>query len=204
MPRQQETGLTPNLPRKRDLMEDQNTETQEQEQTQETTETEVQDVTQEGSGDDKERARQGFEQRQAAKRLKALEDELAGYKRRDEDARKAKLTEEQRLKEETDNLRQENERLKTERLQTKVAAEFKLPPALAARLIGSDEEALRADAAELAKLLPKPKAGTVTDPVNGTNGKPVFKRSQLRDPEFYRANEAAIKLAAREGRIVNG
>ncbi|MBW3622705.1 MAG: hypothetical protein KY468_04770 [Armatimonadetes bacterium] len=182
-------------------------ETQEQETAEETQEEQTQETTESTSTettDDKEQKRQGFEQRQAAKRLKSLEDELAGYKRRDEEARKAQLTEEQRLKEEADTLRQENERLKTERLQQKVAAEFKLPASLAARLIGSDEEALRADAADLAKLLPKQKAGNHTDPTREQGNLPTFKRSQLRDIDFFQKNKDAILQAQREGRIVEG
>lgn len=137
------------------------------------------------------------------KQFEDLQKELDGYKRRDEDQRKAKLTEEQRLKEERDQLAADNEKLRQEAMRTKVAGEFKLPPALAARLIGSDEAAMRADAAELAKLLPKPKVGSATDPVKDGQQPPTFKRSQLRDPAFFNTNRDAILQAQRDGRITN-
>ena len=124
------------------------------------------------------------------------------YKRREEEARKAKLTAEQALQEERDALAQENTRLKQQGLQSRIAAEFKLPASLAARLIGSDEDSLRADAEELSKLLPKPKAGSPTDPVREQNGKRVYKRSELQaDPTLARSPE--VRQAAREGRISN-
>ena len=135
------------------------------------------------AGDDKERNRAGYEQRQTKKQLEELQKELDGYKRRDEEARKAKLTEQQRLKEEADQLRADNERLRTERLQQKIAAEFNLPASLAVRLIGTDEDALRADAADLAKLLPRPKAGTGTNPASDQSSVPTYTRAQLqKDP----------------------
>lgn len=154
--------------------------------------------------DEKKRNREGYDQRKAAKEAEELRKELDGYKRREEDARKAKLTEEQRLKEDHDSLKAENERLKADSLRNKVAAEYKLPASLAARLIGSDEAAMRADAEELAQLLPKTKIGGATDPAKEAGSKQTFTRSQLRDRAFFLKNEAAIKEAYREGRIVEG
>jgi hypothetical protein len=98
--------------------------------------------------DTKERNRAGYERRLLEKQLEALRRENEGYKRRADEERKAKLTEEQRIKEERDQLQAEVDRLRVERMQAQVAAEFRLPTTLAARLIGTDEEAMRADASE--------------------------------------------------------
>ena len=136
------------------------------------------------------------------KQLDDLRKENDGYKRRQEDERKAKLTEEQRLKEEHAAAIAEVEKLRGERMRDKIAAEFKLPDSLAARLIGTDEESLRADAEELAKLVARPKAGTNNNPANGTGNKRVYKASELNDRKFYLANEKDIMAAYQEGRIL--
>lgn len=154
------------------------------------------------AADPKAQSREGYEARKARQEADALRQELEGYKRREDEARKAKLTDQQRLQEERDQLAQENERMKIERMQNKIALEFKLPPALAARLIGTNEDALRADAEDLAKLLPKPKVGTTTDPVREPGNAKTYKRSELAaSPELARSPE--VLQAAREGRITN-
>ncbi len=60
--------------------------------------------------------------------------------------------------------------LETTRL--KVATEYRLPPELASRLRGDDETAIRADAADLLKALPKgsrqPGIGNVAEPPPST------------------------------------
>lgn len=157
------------------------------------------------AADKKEESRTAFLLRQLQKEVGELRKENEGYKRRADDIRKASLTEEQRLKEDNDALSREVERMKLQALQQKIAAEFRLPASLAVRLIGTDEEAMRADAEELAKYVPRPKSpGGPTNPDKGNAGsKPTFSRTQLRDPAFYKANEAAIKEAAKEGRITN-
>jgi hypothetical protein len=151
----------------------------------------------------KEQSRRAYELRQKAKRADDLEKELEGYKRREDEARKAKLTEEQRLKEERDEAVARATKLESDILKQKVAAEFKLPSALVARLIGTDEAALRADAEELAKLLPKPRVGSTTEPVReGQQGPRIYKRSELmNNPELARSPE--VMKAYQEGRIVN-
>ena len=56
-------------------------------------------------------------------------------------------------------------------LRSKVAAEEKLPAALADRLTGDDEAALRADAQALAKLIaPAAPPAPLADPGSGSNG----------------------------------
>ena len=150
---------------------------------------------------DKDKNRDGYEQRKAKQEADALRKELDGYKRREDEARKAKLTDDERLKEERDSLAAENERLKLDRMRDKIAAEMKLPPALAARLIGTDEESMRADAEDIAKLLPKTKVGTAADPVRDNQGVPTYTRAQLRaDPDL--ARKVAADLPAGKCKVV--
>lgn len=54
----------------------------------------------------------------------------------------------------------------------------------------------------LAAQAPKPNPGVVPAGARAT-GPATFTRSQIRDPEFYAANEKEILKAAREGRITN-
>jgi hypothetical protein len=150
---------------------------------------------------EKQDNRAAYEARKAREDADKLRKELDGYKRRDEDARKSKLTEDQKLKEERDELAAENSRLKAERLQQKIAAEFKLPDALASRLIGTDEDALRADAEELSKLVALRRGGSVTDPAreNGQKAR-IYTRAELQaDPKLAASPE--VKQAAIEGRV---
>lgn len=159
--------------------------------------------TPEPTPDEKERNRLAYEQRKNQERLKALEDELAGYKRRDEEARKAQLTKEQRLEEERDDLAKKVAELERKALVGKVAQEFKLPEALAVRLQGTDEAALRADAEELAKLIVK-RVGDHRDPLpQGGGSKPTFTRAQLQDIQFFREHEQEIREAYADGRITS-
>jgi hypothetical protein len=144
--------------------------------------------------------RAAYDARKLAKELDDLRKENEGYKRRDDDARKAQLTKEQALQEERDTIKAENDRLKADRLKDKVAAEFKLPPVLAARLIGSDEESLRADAEELMKSIPKPVAGSPTNPVREQGSARIYTRAELaKDPTLAASPE--VRQAAREGRV---
>jgi len=153
--------------------------------------------------DPKPRSENGaaYEARKANERAKALEKELEGYKRRDEDTRKAKLTEDERLKEELKIAQDKVARLETKALQDKVAAEYKLPPVLGARLIGSDEDSLRADAEELAKLLPPRRGGSPTDPARDTGQKTrIYTRAELQaDPKLAASDE--VRQANAEGRV---
>lgn len=154
------------------------------------------------AADSKAKNREGYEARKSKAEAEALRKELEGYKRREDEARKATLTEQQRVQEERDTLAAENARLKQTAMQQRIAAEFKLPATLATRLIGTDEDSLRADAEDLAKLMPKPKVGTPTDPVRDQGGKRSYKRSELQaDPALARSAE--VLAAAREGRITN-
>lgn len=147
--------------------------------------------------------RAAFEMRQLQQRLETLEKENQVYKRRADEERKAKLSEEQRLREERDELAQKVERFRVAALQEKVAAELKLPSAFAPLLVGSDEDALRAHAEELSKFLPKPRVGSPTDPLRDAAKGRVYKRSELAaDPKLAMSPE--VLQAAHEGRVVAG
>jgi|SRR5579871_593033 len=139
----------------------------------------------------KEAARQGYEQRQAQKQLEAMRIELEGFRRRAEEERLAKLSEEQRAKEELEAIKAETARLQQENLRRKVGAEYRLPEAMISRLVGGDEAALRADAEELANLLPKPKVGASIDPVqHNPSGARVYTLDELnKDPLLARKPE---------------
>lgn len=112
------------------------------------------------------------------------------------------------LEEEVRSLREAVEREKLEAMRSRVGQAVGLPLTLHSRLIGTDEESLRADAEELASVLAvgtQPAATTRRAPNTGPRpvpGKPTFRRSQLRDVDFFKHNEKAIREAAREGRIV--
>lgn len=59
---------------------------------------------------------------------------------------------------------------KLETVRERVAAKHKLRPELAARLVGTDEASLEADAKALAKLIPPPSSGGGTEAGAGANG----------------------------------
>lgn len=65
----------------------------------------------------------------------------------------------------------ENNAYKTSSLKAKIAAESGLPHELASRITGDDEEAMRADAESLKKLLGSGKAAPQYDPESGKNSK---------------------------------
>lgn len=92
-----------------------------------------------------------------------------------------------------------------ESLKLRVLDEMGLPKAWAQRIFGTTEEEIRQDAEELKRLLGTAgrAIGSGTNPPGGGNSM-VFKRSQLRDPTFFKAHREAIMAAMREGRIVEG
>jgi hypothetical protein len=86
-------------------------------------------------------------------------------------------------------------------LRRDVAAAAGLPAELADRLRGDDEAALKADAEALLALIPKKQAAP---PINGDTpnaNAPAFTLAQISNHAFFKANEAAIMLAQKEGRI---
>ena len=141
-----------------------------------------------------------------------MQQELAAYKRRDEEskaaleeARKAKLSDEARIKEERDQLAAEVEGFRMNALRDKIGREFNLRDEMIPRLIGTDEAAIRADAEDLVQkgfTKARPKVGTPTNPTNDQGPKgATYTKEQLSDPVFFRANEKDIMAAMREGRI---
>lgn len=89
------------------------------------------------------------------------EQEAAEQKRLQEQGEFKTLAEKEKAR--ADQLEAQLKQRDYDALRAKVAADHKLPPAMAARLIGDDEAALAADATELAKTLvpatPVPGAG---------------------------------------------
>lgn len=96
------------------------------------------------------------ETRQLRKQLRETTSEL-------EERKNAEKTETERLTDEVKALRTENEALKGSAMRTAIAAEFGIPADQAHRLIGTDEDELRADAKSLAEVL-SPKQEDETPP----------------------------------------
>ncbi len=148
----------------------------------------------------KEQSRRAYEMRQKAKRADELAKELEGYKRREEDARKAKLTEEQRLREERDVAVAKAEKVEMEMRRQKIGAKYKLDQVFIDVLIGSDDAAMEAHAEEMARRLPRSRVGNTTEPGKEQTGPPTYTREQLRkDPKLaqeifakYRRGEVVI------------
>ena len=69
------------------------------------------------------------------------------------------------------------------------------------RLVGSDEASLEADAEELAKLLPRQRVGTTSDPVKEVaNPGRIYTRAELRaNPRLAASPE--VRQAMAEGRV---
>lgn len=112
----------------------------------------------------RELRRENAQRRNEAKQVKQQLDQLT---KAQQDAETAKLAEQQKWQELYEQEKAAREKLlndlKVEQMNTlrlNIAAEFKLPPQLASRLVGSDEDSLRADAETLAKLIPSGSATT--------------------------------------------
>lgn len=114
--------------------------------------------------------------------LTETKKELAAFKRREEEARRAKMTEEEKAREELELLRAENAQLKVDTLRREIGAEFRLKPVFVAAITGTDEESMRAHAAEMARNggAETPRIGRTTDPVKEQSGPPTYTREQLR------------------------
>lgn len=111
--------------------------------------------------------------------LKALKDANAeAAKRRKEldEKAKAEMTEAERLKKDLETAQAERLALLRER----VAAKHGLPDALANRLQGMTQEEMEADAAELAKALPKPAPKSPGPVAPNPSDKPGLTMEQIR------------------------
>lgn len=95
--------------------------------------------------------------RKEEKEWKRKERELNELRAKEEERKKADMTEAERYKQEAETLKAELARERVGRMRLQVAAEYNLPEALANRLVGETLEDMKADAEQLAKLLPKPK-----------------------------------------------
>lgn len=110
--------------------------------------------------------------RKEEKEWKRKERELNELKAKDEERKKADMTEAERYKKEAEELKAELARERVGRMRLQVAAEYNLPEALANRLQGESLEDMKADAEQLAKLLPKPKKENPTlNPTDISDGK---------------------------------
>lgn len=149
--------------------------------------------------------RTAAELRLTQKRLKDMETENAGYKRRDEEKRQLDLTKEQKLQEAHDTLFAENAALKMATLRERVGKELNLRDELIARLVGSDEASIRADAEDMAAkgfTKARTRVGSPTDPLReGNPGARKITREQLRR-DLPMAQEARTKLASGEWVLV--
>ena len=111
----------------------------------------------------------GLRRENASRRneLKEAKQQLEQVTKAQEAAETAKLAEQNKWQELYEQEKVAREKLvhdlqaaEMKALRTTIAAEFNLPPQLASRLVGTDEDSLRADAEELAKLIPGSSAAT--------------------------------------------
>lgn len=112
----------------------------------------------------RELRRENASRRNEAKQVKQQLEQLTKAQQDAEAAKLAEQNEWQKLYEQEKQAREKllND-LKAEQMNTlrlNIAAQYKLPPQLASRLVGTDEDSLRADAEELAKLIPGGSAAT--------------------------------------------
>ena len=99
----------------------------------------------------------------------------------------------------------EAQQAKLETLKLKILDELKLPKAWVARIFGTTEEEIRADAKELQTLLGsqgKP-VGSGTNPAGGSGNSLTYTREQIKrmTPEEINANWEAISKQMAEGGI---
>lgn len=153
--------------------------------------------------DDAEAARKqesslAYQLRKEKERATQLESDNRKYKDREEAERQAKLTAEEKRDEELAAVREERDRLKRENLITQIGIDAKLPKSMWPRIQGADEDAMRADAEELAKLVKRPAIGSATDPVRegGTKPRQITRAEMQASPKL--AREAAEKLRTGE------
>lgn len=97
------------------------------------------------------------------------EKELAAFKKKQKDAEDKDLSEVQRLTKENEDLQRQVGTLSTENRQYRIGLENKVDPTLIPRLRGDDDDSMKADALELAKLNPGAKPAKA-DPSQGRKG----------------------------------
>ena len=157
------------------------------------------------SRDRRHESRAAYEARKARQEADDLRKQLDHYKAQEETARKAKLTEEERKREEFDLLRDKAERLERENHLVKIATKYKIREEHWGRIIGATPEDLDADAERLSKIpgmtTAPARAGSPTDPARDTGQKGrIYTRKELQaDPTL--AASAEVRQAAAEGRV---
>lgn len=114
---------------------------------------------------------------------------LEAFEKAQADREQAEMTEAQKLKLALDQATSELSTLKTNETKRRIAAELKLPEALALRIQGTTEEDMRADAKALLEALPKPAAQNPGAANPGTNGSVKETREQLRERLLGRVME---------------
>ena len=156
--------------------------------------------------DPKQESRVAFEARKANERAASAEKQLAHYKAREEEDRRAKLTEEQRRQEEFEVLRDKAQRLEKENALVKIATRFKIREEHWQRIVGNTAEELEEDAERLSKIAGMTTApvrgGSPTDPPRDATGAKsrIYTRAELQaDPVLARSPE--VLQANREGRV---
>lgn len=95
--------------------------------------------------------------RKQEKEWKQEKKRLAELETKEQERKQSEMTEAEKYKARADQLEAELKEERQGRMRLQVAAEYSLPEALANRLQGDTIEALKADAEQIAKLLPKPK-----------------------------------------------
>lgn len=95
--------------------------------------------------------------RKMEKDWKREKKELEELRTKEAERKQAELTDIEKIKQRADQLEAELREERAGRMRLQVATEYSLPDALASRLKGDTLEELKADAQELAKLLPKTK-----------------------------------------------
>jgi hypothetical protein len=129
-----------------------------------------------------------------------LKTKLAEFEKAAKEAKENELVEQKKFQELAEQLKNELESERLNRLRLEVATRHNLPLDLATRLQGKDADELAADAAKLAELV-KPAAPGVP-PAPGRSGPTAgFTREQLNDPAFIRKNVDRIMDAARKGEL---
>jgi hypothetical protein len=135
--------------------------------------------------------------RKANKEAETLRLKLKEFEDRDKTA-------EQKVLEERDALKVDNEKLKIESLRRDVASEKGIDPKAAKYLQGATREEMEAAADELVAVL-KPSKPVFGNVGQGKTGDAVagriYTNEELKDSAFFKANQADIMRAQKEGRI---
>lgn len=118
---------------------------------------------------------------EAAKYRKTADEATAAQKAKEE----AELSEMEKLRKQLAKAQAETESLRLNQLKAQVAAEMGLPPALAARLQGNDEDELKADAKSLLEAMPKPATPPKIQPTNPANAQPPTETDDMRRARIY-------------------